>query len=140
VVGYHQFGATAGMEAASKFSQGTMLSQERLDRHLAKGKDERWSDDTDLVEQEGAARLDFFRAWRSVSRRATLDRTGDVHLLPRDVDSPQHLRQKFARRPHKGPALDVLLPSRGLSYQNQTRILRSLPEDDVVTVLVKAAT
>ena len=75
----------------------------------------------------------------AIARWAAFDRVGDVHLVARELDRFEHLREQLAGAAHEGLALRVLVGARALADDDELGARAARAEHDRVALLAQRA-
>ena len=75
----------------------------------------------------------------AIARWAAFDRVGDVHLVARELDRFEHLREQLAGAAHEGLALCVLVGARALADDDELGARAARAEHDRVALLAQRA-
>src|SRR5262245_4342208 len=127
----NQLRAAVVVYAAAQARNGIERPQQRLRTELPQRYDYLGLDDVDLLEQERFARIDFVGLRIAISGRAALDHVRDVHIVARQTDGFDDLREQLPGPSDERNALHVFVRARRLADEHQIRLRVPDAEDDL---------
>ena len=86
----------------------------------------------DLAGEERRAGLDLLRRRRAISRRAPIDRVGDVDVLLAEADRREHAVEQLSGAADKGLALKILIAAWRLADHHDAGLLAASGEAEVL--------
>ena len=86
----------------------------------------------DLAGEERRAGLDLLRRRRAISRRAPIDRVGDVDVLLAEADRREHAVEQLPGAADKGLALQILIAAWRLADHHDAGLLAASGEAEVL--------
>ena len=117
-----QLGAAVVVDAAAQAGNRIERAQQRLRREFAERHDHLGLDEVDLPEQKRLARRDLVGLRIAVLGRPAFDDVGDVHVVARQADGLDDLREELAGAADERDALDVFVRARRLADKHQVRL------------------
>ena len=139
VVGGHELGAVEGVKAPPEGGYFFFGLQESLGREGPQAADDPGLDGLQLFEEKGETRADLIGSGIAVVWGAAFHDVGDVYLLPGQVYGLDDASEEFPGPADKGLALQIFIPARALSYEDETCVGIARAEDQVVSPLMELA-
>src|SRR5438309_2023372 len=130
---------SAAMQPPAELADRLARLEQRLAGHAPERQHDLRIQHAELGVEEPCAGSQLVGLRIAIARWAAFDRVGDVHLVARELDRFEHLREQLAGAAHEGLALCVLLGARALADDDELGAWAARAEHDRVALLAQRA-